>query len=90
MIESKCSLLFIWYHRILFFYRKEKNLYSYSADIDNVFNIVFLEPPLNTIFKKNVSIDAKITTDEWKGYKQLAKEYDITQIPSKNGINFKA
>ena len=57
----------------------------YAMKIDD-----FSAKSLNTIFKKHVSIDAKITTDEWKGYKPLAKEYDITQIPSKNGTNFKA
>ena len=45
---------------------------------------------LNTLFEKHISKDAKITTDEWKSYKPLAKQYDITQIPSKNGANFKA
>jgi len=50
----------------------------------------FSAKSLNTIFEKHVSKEAKITTDEWKGYKPLAKDYDITQIPSKNGTNFKA
>ena len=50
----------------------------------------FSAKSLETIFNKHISKKAKITTDEWKGYKPLAKEYDITQIPSKNGTNFKA
>jgi len=57
----------------------------------------FSAKSLNTIFEKHVSKKAKITTDEClpagqagKGYKPLAKDYDITQIPSKNGTNFKA
>lgn len=45
---------------------------------------------LKTIFEKHISKEAKITTDLWKGYKPLAKEYNITQIPSNNGKNFKA
>jgi hypothetical protein len=32
---------------------------------------------------------AKITTDNWKGYRPISKDYNITQIPSKSGANFK-
>ena len=45
---------------------------------------------LSEIFDKHISKDAKITTDEWRGYRPLAKDYSIEQIPSDNGMNFKA
>ncbi|HEX8577802.1 MAG TPA: IS1595 family transposase, partial [Flavobacterium sp.] len=45
---------------------------------------------LSKIFDKHISKEAKITTDQWKGYRPIAKDYNITQIPSKQGINFKA
>lgn len=50
----------------------------------------FSAKSLRTIFDKHVSIDANVTTDEWKGYKPIMKDYNIDQIPSNNGINFKA
>lgn len=45
---------------------------------------------LNTIFEKHISKTALVTTDEWKGYRPLMKDYSITQIPSNGGLNFKA
>lgn len=50
----------------------------------------FSTKSLETIFHKHISKQAKVTTDEWKSYTPLTNEYDITQIPSKNGTNFKA
>ena len=50
----------------------------------------FSAKSLRTIFDKHVSTDADITTDEWKGYRPIMKEYNIEQIPSDNGGNFKA
>lgn len=44
---------------------------------------------LRGIFDSHISKSAKVTTDEWTGYRPLAKEYDITQVPSSNGTNFK-
>jgi transposase-like protein len=44
---------------------------------------------LQQIFQKHISTTAQITTDEWNGYKPLSKDYNITQIPSNNGQNFK-
>ncbi len=38
---------------------------------------------------KLVHASAKIVTDQWKGYTPLTKIYDIEQIPSKKGKNFK-
>lgn len=57
----------------------------YSLKIDN-----FSAKSLRTIFDRHISEEAIITTDEWKGYNPLSKEFNITQIPSDNGRNFKA
>lgn len=45
---------------------------------------------LQYIFINNISRKAQVTTDKWKGYRPIAKAYDITQIESNNGLNFKA
>jgi len=45
---------------------------------------------LQYIFNNHISKSAKVTTDNWKGYEPIAKAYDITQIASNNGLNFKA
>lgn len=45
---------------------------------------------LQYIFVNNISREAKVTTDKWKGYRPIAKAYDIEQIESNNGANFKA
>jgi transposase-like protein len=50
----------------------------------------FSSKSLKVIFDKHISKTAKVTTDEWRGYRPLLKDYDITQIPSNNGLNFKA
>ncbi|MCY4562361.1 MAG: transposase, partial [Flavobacteriaceae bacterium] len=42
------------------------------------------------IFVNHISKSAQVTTDKWKGYKPIAKAYNITQIESNNGLNFKA
>jgi hypothetical protein len=42
------------------------------------------------LFEKHINKDAKVTKDEWKGYRPIAKDYDIEQIPSLYGLNFKA
>ena len=42
---------------------------------------------LRTIFDKHISKTARVTTDQWKGYKPI-RDFDITQIPSNNGKNF--
>ncbi len=36
------------------------------------------------------SLRTILTTDEWKGYRPIMKDYNIEQIPSDNGGNFKA
>lgn len=45
---------------------------------------------LQYIFVNNISREAKVTTDNWKGYRPIAKAYDITQVDSDKGANFKA
>lgn len=50
----------------------------------------FSSKSLNEMFEKHISKSAKVTTDEWRGYWPMAKEYQIQQIPSLDGINFKA
>jgi transposase-like protein len=50
----------------------------------------FSAKSLLTIFDKHIDKSAKVRTDQWKGYRPIAKEFDITQIPSNNGGNFKA
>ena len=65
------------------------------TDEDKVKRVYSLSIPdyssksLVTIFEKHISKIAKVTTDEWTGYKPLMKDYDITQIPSLSGMNFK-
>lgn len=50
----------------------------------------FSSDSLVGIFDKHISAEAKITTDEWRGYGPISKDYQIKQIPSNNGLNFKA
>ena len=55
----------------------------YALKIDN-----FSHRELKKIFTKHIDKSAKVTTDLWKGYKPLIKDYKITQIESNNGHNF--
>ncbi len=48
----------------------------------------FSAKSLKPIFESHISKSAKVVTDEWKGYRPLAKNYNITQIPSDKGKNF--
>ncbi len=45
---------------------------------------------LQYMFVNHIDRDANITTDKWKGYRPIAKAYNITQINSNGGLNFKA
>lgn len=45
---------------------------------------------LKSMFEKHISKEASVTTDQWKGYRPLEKDYSIIQIPSNKGLNFKA
>lgn len=57
----------------------------YALKIDN-----FSAKELNKMFKKHIDLKASVTTDLWRSYRPMAKDYDITQIESNNGLNFKA
>lgn len=50
---------------------------AYFKRIDN-----YSSKELSKIFVSHVATDAKITTDKWKGYLPLKKDYNITQIKS--------
>lgn len=50
----------------------------------------FSAKSLRPIFEKHISAEAEVTTDEWKGYRPLAKEYRIKQEVSQPGVNFRA
>ena len=56
----------------------------YALKIEN-----FSAKELKRIFDKHIDAKASITTDLWKGYRPIAKEYDIKQIESNSGKNFK-
>lgn len=57
----------------------------YALKIDN-----YSSKELEKIFTKHIDKQARVTTDLWKGYRPLFKDYDITQIKSDGGFNFKA
>lgn len=48
----------------------------------------FSAKSLRPIFVRHISKEAQVITDEWKGYRPIAEEYSISQIPSKFGLNF--
>ena len=50
----------------------------------------FSAKSLQYIFVNDISREANVTTDKWRGYKPISKVYNITQIDSENGRNFKA
>lgn len=62
----------------------EKVKRVYALRIDD-----FSSQSLKQIFEKHISKKAKVKTDDWKGYRPLLKEYNIVQIPSNKGENFK-
>lgn len=57
----------------------------YALRIDD-----FSARSLQYIFIKHIDRTAKVLTDKWKGYRPIAKAYNITQIESNKGLNFKA
>tara|TARA_R110002050_G_C8962065_1_gene514506 strand:- start:3856 stop:4227 length:372 start_codon:yes stop_codon:yes gene_type:complete len=50
----------------------------------------FSAQSLQYIFVDHISRQANITTDKWRGYRPIAKAFNITQIESNKGMNFKA
>ncbi|MBT8246017.1 MAG: IS1595 family transposase, partial [Winogradskyella sp.] len=57
----------------------------YAMKIDD-----FSAKSLQYIFVNHISREAKVNTDKWRGYRPIAKAYNIEQIESNNGLNFKA
>ncbi len=57
----------------------------YAMKIEN-----FSAQSLQYIFVNHVSREAKVTTDKWRGYRPIAKAFNIAQIESNKGLNFKA
>ena len=41
------------------------------------------------LFEQHISEEAKVVTDKWRGYSPLKKKYNIEQVPSNKGKNFK-
>jgi transposase-like protein len=50
----------------------------------------FSAESLQYIFIKHIDRSASVTTDKWRGYRPIKKAYNINQIDSNNGLNFKA
>lgn len=50
----------------------------------------FSAKSLRPIFDHHIDKAAQVITDQWKGYRPLAKYFTIKQIPSELGLNFKA
>ncbi len=76
--------------------KKKKAVVSIELSEKNEINRMYIKQirnfsakELNNIFDIHIGKNAKITTDLWRGYAPLAKEYNITQIPSDKGKNFK-
>ena len=59
---------------------KIKRMYTFK--LDN-----YSAKKLETIFEKHIDKSAKITTNKWKVYRTLSKNYNITQIESNQGKN---
>ena len=57
----------------------------YTMKIDD-----FSAQSLQYIFVNHISREAKVTTDKWRGYRPIGKAYNIIQIESNKGLNFKA
>lgn len=57
----------------------------YSMKIDN-----YSSKELKRLFEAHISTEASVTTDCWRGYRPLKKDYTIEQVESMGGMNFKA
>ena len=57
----------------------------YAMKIEN-----FSAQSLQYIFVNHISPDINIVTDQWRKYQPISKDYNITQIKSNGGLNFKA
>jgi len=56
----------------------------YINAIDN-----YSSAELINIFASHISPEAEITTDKWRVYIPLKNDFNITQIESNSGLNFK-
>ncbi len=57
----------------------------YSIKIDN-----YSSRELKRLFNLHISEEACVTTDCWRGYRPIKKDYNIEQVESMGRINFKA
>jgi len=56
---------------------------AYALPIEN-----YSSTELQKIFDQHIAQSAKVTTDKWRGYLPIKKDYNIAQILSKKGKNF--
>lgn len=49
----------------------------------------FSAESLQYIFVNHISREANVKIDKWRGYRPIAKAYNINQIESNKGMNFK-
>lgn len=64
--------------------KEQKIKRAYAKVIDD-----YSAKSFTPLFEQHISKDAKVITDKWKGYSPLKREYNIEQIPSNKGRNFK-
>lgn len=57
----------------------------YASKIEN-----YSAKELRKFFDNHILTEATVTTDKWRGYRPLMDKWDITQIDSDHGLNFKA
>ena len=50
----------------------------------------FSTESLLSLSGRHIAKEAKVATDEWKGYRLIAKDFQITQLTSEFELNFKA
>jgi transposase-like protein len=62
---------------------KVKRFYAFKIDDYSAKSLI-------RMFEKHIDKQAMVTTDKWKGYNPIAKNYNITQVLSNKGSNFKA
>ncbi|MFV0247834.1 MAG: transposase, partial [Tenacibaculum sp.] len=48
----------------------------------------FSSKSLKVLFDRHIDKTAKVTTDKWRGYRPISKQYNIEQIESDKGKNF--
>jgi transposase-like protein len=48
----------------------------------------FSAKQLRPMFDRHIALQANVTTDKWKGYRPIMKDFNIEQIESNKGLNF--